>query len=130
MHIHVGNNMPGYLPDSEPFCMDDQDDAIQFLRSELRSLQDDYYESCALESDFVYDHENPVECECRWCDVASDIEAHLSHIADGYGSYELHEHGEVLCYVYPPEGADLVFWVRVLSEHEGSQADCELSEEW
>lgn len=40
MHYHVGHNMPGYLPDSEPIVVKTKTEAIQVLRDEKEFVLD------------------------------------------------------------------------------------------
>lgn len=43
IHYHVGYNMPGYMPDMEPWTTDSFEEARDFLLDELgRHLDDDY----------------------------------------------------------------------------------------
>jgi len=40
MHYHVGHNMPGYLPESEPMFAESKTEAIALLRSEKEFVLD------------------------------------------------------------------------------------------
>jgi hypothetical protein len=109
IHIHVGSNIPGYLPESDVTCFDSIEDALEALRHEIKDQQDYYYENCtmismgpeALEID---------SCECAWCDVASDAEAALSAITDSGPDEHFVREGRASWIFSPPEGADIHHW--------------------
>lgn len=121
-HLHVGQNVPGYLPESEPACYDNLDSALEGLEYELRSYQEAIYEHC----------ETPdIEgCECGWCEVGSEVEAHISGIADGDAQHWLQEsrYGTLSFVFDPPSGAATSVWIQIA---EGDRDSCELIEdEW
>jgi hypothetical protein len=119
MHLHVGSNTPGYLPEGEVFCFDELDDALAFLREELRSQQSDYY-ACCTGCRWPDGTGDP----CPWCDVAADVEAALSAIADGDAAWHLRRH-DIGFTFSPPEGSDGHYWCA----HIATAADtCELAE--
>ncbi|MCF2531170.1 hypothetical protein [Yinghuangia soli] len=126
MHLHVGQNIPGYLPGAEPMCFSVLASAIEAYRHELRDLQGDYAELCAATTDEL---QNGC-CECAWCDVATDVEAVLSAIADGDVAYALTHasDGEQRSWnttFRPPEGADVCVWITAMTD---ALERCELAE--
>lgn len=120
VHIHVGHNIPGYLPESDVMCFDSVDDALDALRHEIKDQQDFYYEGCEAET--PEQQEKGSEC-CGWCDAAGDCETALGAIADGDTKY----HFLINCYTgiqfTPPEGADILHW---MTEHRDDREDCEI----
>ncbi|UGQ10528.1 hypothetical protein LO772_27335 [Yinghuangia sp. ASG 101] len=118
MHIHVGYNMPGYLPDTEPMCFVDLDSAMDAFRHELKDRQGDYWEACLATA--TEDPEGGT-CECAWCGVAGDAEAAISAIADGDAAYALKkasgaEPREWSVTLSPPEGPDVSVWAVILAD--------------
>ena len=71
MHLHVGHNTPGYLPEGDIACFDDLDSAAGYLADELRRIEDDYYEKCP--NGTVEPGAGDQNCECEWCDLARDV---------------------------------------------------------
>lgn len=120
VHIHVGANIPGYLPESDVLCFDSVEDALEALRHEIKDQQDYYYEGCTAET--PEQQEKGSEC-CGWCDVAGDCEASLSHIADGDGAYTFGRHGYLGWIFTPPEGADITYWMISVRD---IREDCEI----
>lgn len=130
MHIHVGSNIPGYLPENEPGCFDDLGSAIEYLRHELKDQQDYYYECCKGHCP------DCAECEacggsahgesCAWCDVARDVEAALASIADGDTRYHLTLHTWYGVQFNAPEGPDVLHFVTRLAEDRDA---CEIAQE-
>lgn len=117
LHIHVGHNIPGYLPESDIMCFDSVEDALDALRHEIKDQQDYYYEQCTGPYD---DGTDP--CECEWCDSATDCEADLSAIADGDAAYAFNR-DKGLSYSYePPEGANIRHWMIEVAD---PRDDCE-----
>lgn len=106
MHIHVGANVPGYLPESDVSCTDDLSSAVEALRHDLKDLQEHYFEQC--EAKTPERQEKGSEC-CAWCDVAYDVEAALSAIADG----------DVRHYLTRPDGFEPVAWSAAFNPPEG-----------
>ena len=41
MHFHVGHNMPGYMPNSAPYCTDSAAHAMSVWRGDVRHHLDD-----------------------------------------------------------------------------------------
>lgn len=115
LHIHVGHNVPGYLPESDVMCFGSVDDALDALRHELTDQQEYYLGAC--EGDF------PDGCECGWCDAASDCEAALSAIADGDAAFCLTRDGARGWHFTPPEGPDMYHWVTLAAD---PRDDCEI----
>jgi hypothetical protein len=123
MHIHVGHNIPGYLPESDVMCFDSIGGAVEALRHELKDQQDFYYEGCLSVGIGGTD---AADCGCAWCDVATDVEAALSRIADGDAAYHANN-GQGTVHVFsPPEGADVSHW---LTFADGDRGACEIAQE-
>lgn len=119
MHIHVGHNIPGYLPESDVLCFDNVTDALDALRHEIKDQQDYYYESCCT----THDGENADNEPCEWCSVATDCEAALSAIADGDAAYAFERNGSAGWIFSPPEGAGIHYWAIKLAD---IREDCEI----
>jgi hypothetical protein len=139
IHIHVGANMPGYLPEGDVMCFDSVEGALDALRQEIKDQQDFYYEGCEAAS--PEQQEKGSEC-CGWCDVAGDCEAALGAIADGDTAHvltseraaqfrKLQEDGQArpigIGWIFsPPEGADIHHWLTYIP---GDRDDCEIAQE-
>jgi hypothetical protein len=116
VHIHVGHNVPGYLPESDIMCFDSVEGALEALRHEIKDQQDYYAQGCEA-SNFVED------CECAWCSVALDCEAALSAIADGDAAHVLRTQDVAAWIFSPPEGADVHHWAIKVAD---LRDDCEI----
>jgi hypothetical protein len=126
MHIHVGHNIPGYLPESDVLCFDSVADAVEALRHELKDQQDFYYESCEGHCEQCREFEAcGSEC-CEWCSVATDVEAALSRIADGDAAHHASNGQGTLHIFSPPEGPDMAHW---LTFADGDRGTCEVAQE-
>lgn len=120
VHIHVGHNVPGYLPESDVLCLDSVEDALDALKWELQEQRDFYYEGCTAES--PEQQEKGSDC-CEWCSVALDCEADLTAIADRDAAYAFNR-DKGLSYSYePPEGASIRHWMIEVSD---PREDCEI----
>lgn len=115
MHIHVGSNIPGYLPETDVMCFDSVEDALEALRHEIKDQQDYYYESCGKGA--------PEGCEGEWCSAAADCEAALSAIADAGPDRHFVAEGRASFVFSPPEGADMHHWALSIVTDRG---DCEI----
>lgn len=120
LHIHVGHNVPGYLPESDVMCFDSVEGALEALRHEIKDQQDYYYENCEAET--PEQQEKGSDC-CEWCRVALDCEAALSAIADGGAKFWIENKGSAYWCFSPPEGADMAHWATVLAD---PREDCEI----
>lgn len=120
VHIHVGHNMPGYLPESEPMCFDNVADALQALHHEIKDQQDYYREGCEAET--PEQAEKGSDC-CEWCSVAIDCEGALSEIADSGPDRHFVAEGRAAWIFSPPEGADMHHWAFAVI---GDRDDCEI----
>lgn len=122
-HFHVGSNMPGYLPESDVFCAETIQDAVEYLISELDRSQDLMAENCTAQD--IETKEKGSDC-CTWCSEFYDIEAVKSSESDGDLQYKvmraLEEHkakdnkalSQLYSYLHtPPQGPDIVFWITV-----------------
>lgn len=123
IHIHVGSNIPGYLPESDVGCFDDRESAIEFLKQELKGQQDYYYEQCEAET--PEQQESGSDC-CGWCSVALDVEAALSTIADSGPDKGFILDGRAGWIFRPPEGPDVYHWAVSVPEDRES---CEIAAE-
>lgn len=114
-HIHVGSNMPGYIPERDVDCYGVVSSALESLKDEIKTQQDFYYEGC--------EDSTPEGCECAWCSVAGDCEAAISAIGDNSGDAAawLERDGRVGWTFSPPVGADMSHWAV---KEDGSQEDC------
>lgn len=121
MHIHVGHNVPGYLPESDVLCFDNVEDALDALRHGLKDQQDYYWDNCDTLT--LYQGSALEMCECAWCDVAGDCEAALSAIADGDAAWVFRTQDCVGWILSPPEGPDVYHWA--VNVHESRQ-HCEI----
>lgn len=120
MHIHVGANVPGYLPESDVGCFGDLESAVEWLAHELKDQQDYYYEQCEAET--PDQQEKGSDC-CKWCSVALDVEAALSAIADSGPDRGFVPEGRAGWIFRPPEGPDVYHWALLA---EGDREDCEI----
>ncbi len=114
VHIHVGHNIPGYIPESDVMCFASVDNATWALRHEIADQQDFYYDGCGNGA--------PEGCECDWCSVAGDCGAALSSIADGDASHRAENSLGTMFIFSPPSGPDIVHW---LTFADGDPKDCE-----
>lgn len=130
-HFHVGSNMPGYLPESDVFCAETVQDAVEYLISELDRSQDSMAENCTATK--PEDKEKGSDC-CRWCSEFYYIEAIKASESDGDLQHrimrELEEYkakdnkalAQLYAYVHtPPQGPDIVFWITAQIDE---QDDC------
>jgi hypothetical protein len=115
VHIHVGHNIPGYLPESDVMCFDSVTDALDALRHEIDDQQDYYYDQCG--------DGTPEGCGCAWCDVATDAEAALSAIANGDAAHVMRTQDCAAWIFSPPEGADIRHWAIKVAD---IREDCEI----
>jgi hypothetical protein len=120
LHIHVGANIPGYLPESDVFCFDSVDDALSALRDELKRQQDYYFEQC--EGTSPEQQEKGSEC-CGWCDAAYDVEASLGAIADGDTANHMRNGTGRLNLFSGPEGPSVAHWAMFA---DGDRDACEI----
>jgi len=56
-HIHVVANVPGFLPESDIYCVDSMDDAASAVKEELQKLGLDTQEGCDRDGCNI----------CGWC---------------------------------------------------------------
>jgi hypothetical protein len=124
VHIHVGHNIPGYLPESDIMCFDSVESALDALRHEIKDQQGYYYEQCDGHCDECAEFEACGDpCACAWCDSATDCEADLSAIADGDAAYAFNR-DRGLSYGYePPEGPNIRHWMIEVADN---RDDCEI----
>lgn len=124
LHIHVGHNVPGYLPESDTMCFDSVEDALEALRHEIKDQQDYYFENCTAET--PEQQEKGSDC-CEWCSVALNCEAALAAIADGdaefYLTRESEQYGRIGWIFTTPEGPDMHHWAARMDD---LRNDCEI----
>jgi hypothetical protein len=120
VHIHVGANIPGYLPESDVSCFDSVEGALEALRHELKDQQDDYFERC--EATTPEQQEKGSDC-CEWCSAALDVEGVLSAIADSGPDAHFVSEGRAGWIFSPPEGADVHHWALSITTDRDS---CEI----
>lgn len=125
MHIHVGSNTPGCLPEGGVSCFSTVEDAVVMLKHELKDQQDCYWLQCEQDYYWLQCEEGVMNCGCAWCDVASDVEAALVRIADGDTAHYARQGQGTLHLFSPPEGPDVVHWLMFA---DGAQADCDANE--
>ena len=119
MHIHVGANIPGYLPESDIGCFDEIDAAAGYLADRLSQIEDSYFDQCP---NGTADPDNPDQhCECAWCDLARDVYADRLH--DGPTWHHLRTEGTWSALYTTPEGPDLAVWA---TPGHGARADCDI----
>lgn len=115
-HVHIGQNIPGYLPEGDIYCTDDLGAVETDLKCELERQRDFYYEGCP---------NNAAEnCTCGWCKVGDEVAEDLkpeSHVWP-----ELAAQGEWGAIYTPPEGAPIHIWATKVP---GEAADCEIWQE-
>lgn len=131
-HFHIGANMPGYLPESDVYCLDVLADAVEAFVDNLRQQQDGIAEMC--ESREIEQKQKGSEC-CRWCEQWYDIEDKIVAASDQSLHYATWVDfvawqsspdtlGNVANYQYmPPEGANINHWISV---HRDDRAKCML----
>lgn len=57
MHLHIGSNTPGFLPENDTYCVGSAEDAAACVRSEVMTL-----------GEFVADGCDEGNCRrCSWC---------------------------------------------------------------
>ena len=118
-HIHVGSNMPGYLPENEPACFGNASIALDYLEGEIRNQQAFYWENC--------ESETPETCECSWCDAAGDCESAIAHIADGDALHHVLTSARPINYLMIPDlGPDMAYWLIQVGSHRSA---CKLNED-
>lgn len=120
IRYHVGSNIPGYLPELDVACFESIESAVEYFKAELRSQQDHYYEQCEGHCEDCAEFERTEECECRWCDVAGDVEAVFSSIADHDVEYSVKVAGRYDAVLRPQIGSDIAHWVYAIKG-----CDCE-----
>jgi hypothetical protein len=138
MHIHVGANIPGYLPESDVSCFDSVTDALDALSSDLSDQREFYYEGCDGSgrcgghpglgdvTEYCDGSCGNEKCECGWCDVASDVEAAKSAIRDSGPDEHFVAEGRAAWIFSPPEGADIHYWAVSI---ETDRDSCEIAQE-
>jgi hypothetical protein len=127
LHIHVGHNTPGYLPESDVMCFDSVSDALEALKHELRDQQEHYYELCEGHCPDCAEFEacgDPYECD--WCDVATDVEAALSAIADSGPDAAFVSEGRAAWIFRTPEGPDVHHWALSITTDRDA---CEIAQD-
>lgn len=114
IHIHVGANVPGYLPEGDVMCFDSVEGALDALKQELNDQQDFY-------SDQGADQPNPEE-DGAWHDVWTNVENALTAIEENSADAAFVSEGRAAWIFSPPQGADMHHWAVTV---EGDRQDCE-----
>lgn len=123
-HIHVGANMPGYLPESDVLCFDNVQSAAEYLADELERAQGLMSENCSAENE---EQQNKGSDCCEWCGEFWSIQTVLSGIR-GVEHDVMHEYVRDNGYSYvhtPPAGAPVVHWMTNMAGT-GHLSKCEL----
>ena len=123
-HIHVGANMPGYLPESDVLCFDNVQSAAEYLADELERAQDLMDENCTAET--PAQRERGSAC-CEWCGEYWSIQTVLSGVrAVEHDVMHSYVQNNGYSYVHtPPAGAPVVHWMTNMAGT-GRLTDCEL----
>lgn len=82
-------NMPGYLPEMEPFVIDDRNDAIRAFRDEVFRAIDEMADRTTDDDDDGaewVEAESRFNWECTYSDVADSLDSfgYFSFDLDGY----------------------------------------------
>lgn len=105
-HWHIGANMVGYLPESDIFCADNVQQAVEFFLSKVQEA----YEEC--QDEIAGALEDGVTGEGEWPELAREIE---NMQAQGESKelqaklLENHSYSYMFC---PPKGADIRYWIE------------------
>jgi hypothetical protein len=118
VHIHVGCNIPGYLPEGDIGCFDDIDAAAGYLAVRLKEIEDNYFEQCPNGTVQPGTDQN---CQDEWCDLAWDVYA--DRLDDGPTWDRLRTEGAWSARYTTPEGPDLAVWAT--PDH-GVREDCDI----
>lgn len=118
MHLHIGCNIPGYLPEGDIGCFDDIDAAADHLEDELKRIEDGYFERCPNGTVQPGTDQN---CQCEWCELAWDVYADRLHDGPTWPRLRT-EHAWSTTY-RTPEGPDLHVWAEPA---EGPHESCEV----
>jgi hypothetical protein len=119
VHIHVGANIPGYLPEGDIGCFEEIDAAANYLAIRLGEIEDDYFQHCP---NGTIDPDNPDQnCQCEWCDLAWDVYADRLHDSSTWHHVRT-EGAWSACYT-TPEGPNLAVWA---TPGHGAREECDI----
>lgn len=106
-HYHIGANMIGYLPESDVFCADNIEDAVQFFLSKLQEARDEAEDMYAS----PFDQDDHMQ---EWRQLADEIERMQESGEENSKELQakvLENHGYSYTFC-PPEGADIRYWIE------------------
>lgn len=107
MHYHIGENLPGYLPEEEPQCVGPAGPEI-FL-SLLWELVDQWNEAC-VDADSTYGHCGFTET-CGHCKAARSAHGYIAEYYHGDVVKDLSRQGEYSATITHPDGVVRVLWI-------------------
>lgn len=110
-HFHIGANMVGYLPESDVFCADNVQDAVEFFLSRVQEARDEAEDMCC---EIGNGHVG-----CEWRQLADEIEKIQALGAENCQKLQakvLSSGGHSYMYC-PPEGADIHYWIEPQSNN-------------
>lgn len=104
-HWHIGANMVGYLPESDIYCADNVQQAVEFFLSKLQEARDEAEDYCANplgEDDYLRE----------WRELADEIERMQTEGESKDLQAKLLENNSYSYTYCPPEGADIRYWIE------------------
>lgn len=114
-HWHVGSNMVGYLPESDVFCADNLQQAVEFFGSQLQSASEECQDMCAEIGDG--------HVGCEWSKLGREIDKIADMIVSGELQKRLKDNGSYGYIFTPPEGADISYWINPVASTRQDEAD-------
>lgn len=105
MHLHIGCNTPGFLPENDTYCVDTAEDATACALAEVAKL-----------ADFVLDGCDEGNCRrCGWCRKGSEIRTRWQELCKDKGSFadEIDRGGWSETFAVPCSPGQAV-WVHVV----------------
>jgi hypothetical protein len=119
-HFHIGQNMPGYLPEREVVCADNLADAIEYLVDELNLSQDQLMDPDGDDED-EYNRIESVKVSASDKDLHRQAYRELESFKNGTDTL-----GNLISFLHTPrQGADIVHWISV---HRDSRSECLVAE--
>jgi hypothetical protein len=115
-HFHVGENMPGYLPESDVYCASTLAEAIDVWEDGIRSLD--------VEDDGENDRIQLVFGALKDQDIHSNAYTELEKFREGRLGNHL---ANLFWFIHTPDqGADVNHWVSV---HADDRKDCLIAQD-